>query len=119
MLKLLNPWVILILLGALVSAGGVGYVKGKNDQKGIYAREVVKQKTLNEAIEAGIAKGVSQIKVTNTYIRGRLETITRENTVYLDCKHHPDALRLLNDIITGKASVSSGESVVPAADPAD
>lgn len=119
MLKLLNPWVILIALVALASAAGFGYIKGKNDQKGIYAREAVKQQTLHEAIEAGIAKGVSKMKITNTYTRGRLETIVRENTVYLDCKHHPDALRLLNDILAGKASVAPGSSVVPAPDSVD
>ncbi len=114
-----NPWVIVGVLLMVVGAGGSGYLKGRLDAKNAYASARAKELTLEQKIQTTIAEEVSKIKVTNTVVRGKIETIVRENIVYRECVHHPDVLRMLNDVLAGKASVPSGDHVVPAADPAD
>ncbi len=115
---MLNPYVILALVLMVVGAGGSGYLKGRLDQKNATIAAQTKQRTLNEAIERGVAEGVSQIKVQHTTVRQKLETIVRENTHYVDCRHDPAALGLLNDLLTGEVTKPVGDRVVPKADAA-
>lgn len=119
MRSLLNPWVILAIILALAGATTAGYLRGRHDENVEMLADAQKQRTLQDVIEAGIAKGVSQIKVRNTTIKQNLETITRENTVYRDCKLDAAAFGLLNAALEGRAAPAAGSSVVPAADPAE
>ena len=112
MLKWLNPWVLLAFILALAGATGYGIHLGKSLEQA----KMAEQLSLREQIQQTLAEEVSKIKVTNTTIRGKVETITRENTIYRDCKHSPDTLGLLNDILAGKVSKPAGDSVVPATD---
>ncbi len=118
MLRLINPWFVLAALIALASAGSAGYIKGSKDQRRAHIAEIAEQQTLAEQLEQTIATEVGKIKITNTYVRGKIETITREVPVYRECVHDPRVVSLLNDILAGKASVATGQSVVPAADAA-
>ncbi len=113
-----NPWIALAVVLCVLGAGTSGYMKGRLDAKNAAAAAQIKQRTLQESIERGVAEGVAKIKIENTTIRQRLETITREKTFYVDCRHDPVAFGLLNDVLTGAKSVSPGDRVVPKADPA-
>lgn len=82
-------------------------------------REVAKQVKIDqvvaatrEAAQQGAADAIAKNKPYNNYIKGRVETIVRENTVYRDCAHTPDGLRLINEALTGRP-VAPGGSVVP------
>lgn len=112
MLKFLNPWVILAFVLALGGAYGYGIHTGKGLEQAARAKEL----SLEERIQQTLAGEVAKIKIINRPKIEKLETITREVPVYSQCEHTDDALRLLNDILTGKTTVRPGDSVVPAAD---
>lgn len=114
-----KPYAILAIVLCIISAAGSGYLKGRLDAKNAAAAARSKEMTLEQKIQTTIAEEVAKIKVTNTYVRGKIETITREVPVYRECVHDPRVLGMLNDVLTGKATVPSGGSVVPAADPVD
>ncbi len=114
MAAFLNPWVILAGVLALAGAGAYGVHVGRGLEIAAHAKE----KSLEERIQQTLAQEVSKIRVVNKTIQGKVETITRENTVYRDCHHDPATLGLLNDILTGKVAEPTGGSVVPAADAA-
>lgn len=69
-----------------------------------------------EALEL-TAKEIAKIEVQNTTIRQEVQTHVIEKPVYRDCRHDPDALRLLNHAITGKpgagdSKLSGTDSVI-------
>lgn len=115
----LNPWAILGLVLLLGATATTGYLRGRHDENVEMLADAQKQRTMQDVIEAGIAQGVSQIKVQNTTIKQNLETITRENVVYRDCKLDDRAFGLLNSALEGRAAPAADHSVVPALDPAD
>lgn len=80
--------------------------------------EIAKQAAVNQAIEdtrkaalEGAADAIAKIQVRNTTIKGKTETIVRENVVYRDCRHSPDGVRVLNEALTGRAGSDGGRSV--------
>lgn len=113
MRSFLNPWVILGLLVLLGGTATASYLRGRHDENIAVLAAQGKQRSLEEIIETGIAKGVSRMKVQNTTIRQNLETLTRESVVYRDCKLDPAAFGLLNSALTGQAPVAAGNRVVP------
>jgi len=113
MLKWLNPWVILAFILALAGATGYGIHLGKSLEQAKQGRQL----SLEQKIQTTIATEVSKIKVTNTVVRGKVETITRENIVYRDCRNDPAVVGLLNDILAGKTSVAAGDRKLPAVEP--
>lgn len=119
MRSLLSPWAILAIVVLLGATAATSYLRGRHDENIAVLAAQQKQRTLEEVIETGIARGVSRMHVRNTTIRQNLETITRENTVYRDCKLDPAALGLLNGALTGQAPVAAGDRIVPAADSLD
>lgn len=114
-----NPWAALAAVVLWIASVGSSYFYGHF--VGTDA-EKVKQSEIKQAIEdtrenarQGAASEIAKIKVRNTTIKGRVDTIIKDNPVYRDCQHTPDALRLLNDALTGKSSgagLDSGD-VVP------
>lgn len=118
----MNPWLI-IAAGVfwVVSVGGA-YVKGQTTGAN---RVVAEQAKVNKAIDEtraaaqeGAANAIAQIKVTNTTVRGKTETIVRENVVYRDCKHDAAGLRAVNAALTGSEAEPAGGGIVPATVPA-
>lgn len=116
MLKLFNPWMILAAIVALGGAFAYGTHIGYEHSQNGYIAAQAKQLSLEEKIQTAIANEVSKIKVTNTVVRGKVETITRENIVYRDCRNDAAVVGLLNDLLTGKTHVPVGDRVLPAPD---
>jgi hypothetical protein len=110
---LLNPWAILALLVLLAGTATASYLRGRHDENNAMLAAQTKQRSLEEVIEAGIARGVSQIKVKNTTVRQTIESKTREIPVYRDCRNDPAVVGMLNDLLAGKASLPAGGGVVP------
>ncbi len=117
----MNPYLILaavVLWGG--SVGGAFWYGTGIGKDG----EVAKQAAINQAIvdtrkeaEMGAANAIAKIKITNTVVRGKVETVIRENPVYRDvaCKHDAIGMQYINEALTGR-SVPAGGGVVPGVD---
>lgn len=117
----MNPYLIAgAVLAWSVSVGGAffyGTGVGKD-------REVARQSEILQAIadtryqaEQGAANAIAQIKITNTTIRGKTETIVRENVRYLECRHDPDGVQVINDALANRSQRTGGRQL-PGADAA-
>lgn len=117
----MNPYLILaIVLGWGTSVGGAFFYGTGVGRDG----EIAKQADINQvreetfkAAQEGAAHAISKIKITNTTIRGKTETIVRENVRYIECVHTPDGFELLNNALTGRAQ-PAGNSKLPGIDAA-
>jgi hypothetical protein len=115
----MNPYLILgAVLFWVVSSGAV-YVKGQSvGANRVIAEQAKVNKAIDEtraAAQEGAANAIAQIKVVNTTVKGRVETIVRENTVYRDCKHDARSLRDINAAITGDPAEPAGAGKLPEA----
>ena len=112
----MNPYVILaavVLWGG--SVGGAFWYGTGIGKDG----EVAKQAEINQAIvdtrkeaQLGAADAIANIKVNNTVVRGKVETVVRENVVYRDCLNDPRGMQYINEALTGR-SVPAGGGIVP------
>lgn len=111
----MNPYLIIAFLAAVLCAGAGGFKLGADHELASQARE---DKHIAEAIEAGAhasAEAIAQIKVTNTTIRGKVIREIQTRTVYTECKHSGDGLRLINSALTGASA--PGDSKLPKPEP--
>lgn len=118
----MNPYVILgaVVLWGVSVAGSFFYGQGIGKDG-----EIAKQAAIDKAIietrkaaQEGAANAIAQIKVTNTTIRGRTDTIIRNDPVYVQCEHGPDGVRNINEALTGKPG-ATGDSKLPGTDAAE
>lgn len=96
---------ILIALFSGLHYGALGE-KLKNDELKAIAEEAGK------AAQKGAAIEISKIRVRNTTIQGRMQTIIKDNPVYRDCNHDDATFRMLNESITGQEPSNSSVSKV-------
>ena len=100
----MNPTIILAVV-ILWGASVVGtYFYGRSDGKELEAGsnakiELAIAATLEQA-QLGAANEIAKIKVVNTTVQGRTETLVRDNVVYRECRHAPDGLRNINEALT-------------------
>jgi len=104
---------VLSVGGAAVKAYQMG---GEHQIAATHEAQVEYEKGRDAALQAA-ASEIAKIDVKNVTIRQRAETITREVPVYTDCHNTPDAMRVLNDALTGAESGPAGSGVVPPANP--
>src|SRR5690606_16554302 len=117
----MNPYLILVIvLGWGVSVGGAFFFGAGVGRDGEIAKQAaiedIRRET-RQAAQEGAANAISKIKITNTTIRGRTETIVREKPVYADCRHDPAGLLNINEALTGKA-IPAGGGKLPGIDAA-
>lgn len=97
---LASPWVILAAVLALAGIGGGAYFKGRQDgSNGVIARQVRDEKIRRDTEEAamlGTANALANIKITQTTINRKVETITRDREVYVQCINADDVVGLLD-----------------------
>ena len=112
----MNPYVILaaVVVWAATGVGAFWYGTGVGA-----AGEIAKQASVTQAIAdtrkaalEGAANAIAQAQIQHTTIKGRVETIVRENVVYRDCKHTDDGLRDINQALTGRPG-PDGDRPVP------
>lgn len=116
----MNPYfIIAALVTGVIGIAGVGwggFELGVDHQK---AAESDKKDLVAKAAEAAgqaSAKAISQIRITNTTIQQEIQHETRTERVYLDCRHTPDGLFLVNAALTGAERPGGGQ--LPKADAA-
>ena len=102
----MNPYVV---LGAVVvwgaTAAGAFWYGTDVGRDGEIAKQAAIEQAIRDTRQAaleGAADAISKIKVTNTTVQGKTETIVRERTVYSNCVHDPDLMRIINEALTGR-----------------
>lgn len=103
---------VVVLWGASV-AGSFFYGQGIG-KDGEIANQAKLDKAITDTREAarlGAADEIAKIKVRNTTVQGKVETIIRDNPVYRDCVHDAVGLRVINEALTGKSGPASGSEL--------
>lgn len=104
----MNPYLIIAALVAVMAAGAGGFRLGVDHEK---ASEADKQETVQAAVDAAnqsSAKAIAGLRPIYTTIQSEVQREIQTNTVYADCRHSPDGLRLLNQALNGGAKSPSG-----------
>lgn len=116
----MNPYAIIasLVLGiaGIAGAGWGGFRLGVDHQK---ASDADRQEDVRRAGEqAGqlAANAISKMKPLQTTIQQEIQRETLTNTVYVDCRHSPDGLRLLNAALAGGKPQLAGGGQLPAPD---
>ena len=101
----MNPYAIIVTLAlgiaGVAGAGWGGFRLGVEHQK---SAEADRDQAIREAVDlAGqrAAQAINKIRVVNTTIQNEVQHETRTHTVYIDCRHTPDGLRLVNAALAG------------------
>lgn len=97
-----------ILIGAVVTAvAGIGIAYNMGYRSGETAgtasalnAQAIATQAANSASNAAI-EAIKGIRIENKYTTQKLDTIIKRETVYRECRHEPDTVRLLNDSLTG------------------
>jgi hypothetical protein len=118
----MNPYLIIssLVLGiaGMAGAGWGGFRLGVDHQK---AAETDKKELLDQAAGKAAqasAEAISKLKIVNTTIQNEVQHETRTHTVYVDCRHTADGLRLVNAALAGDRPQPAGGGQLPAPDPA-
>jgi hypothetical protein len=92
---------IALLMGAIALASG--FTAGWKVNGWRYeAQRAAVEESISEALTA-TAKELAKIEVKNVTIRQQMETKVIERTIYHECKHEPDGVRLINEALNGKS----------------
>ena len=111
----MNPYVILAVVvlwgGSVGSAFWYGTGVGKDGEIANQAENRQLIIDTREQAQQGAASEIAKLKPKYTTIQGKLETVVRENVVYRDCKHSPEALRLINAALTNELAPKIGSEI--------
>lgn len=113
---MINPWIILGVIAAIVGAYFYGRHDGGEITEAQQRRDKEVARQVFDQAQAAAAGEIAKIKVRNVTVQQTLEREIHEKPVYRDCKHTPDGLRSLNAALTGTEPADGGK--LPAADPA-
>jgi hypothetical protein len=107
----MNPYVIIGIMIALIADAAVCYHKGGVDkQNEIEASQAKVEKAIQDTQEKarlGTAEAIAAIHVNQVTIQGKVEHEIETHTVYRDCVHTPDSLRLINDALENHPDAGS------------
>lgn len=114
MFKLINPYVALGVLLALVAAFSYGLSLGGDRADAKHAKVEALLTQVRDEAQASAAAAIAKIKIVN---RPRIEVLEREiHTVPAGtCVLSPDGVRALNEVLTNRPE-SAGRGVVPGTD---
>lgn len=117
----MNPYLIivslLITVAGVCSAGWAGFQVGIDHQKSAEKDRIEAIRAAADQAGQQAARAISRLKVVNTTIQQEIQHETRTHTVYLDCRHSGDGLRLLNAALAGGQNISAGGGQLPQIDP--
>lgn len=111
----MNPYIIIVALVAILGAGAGGFKLGVDHETASQERDQQRMEKAAQAAAVIAADAIANIKVVNTTIQNEVQREIRTNTVYADCRHSDDGLRLVNGALAG--SVAPGDSKLPPAHP--
>lgn len=104
----MNPWLIL----AAVIAWGGAYLWGRHDGADLVRAEQSRaEKLVNKAREEahiGAAEAIAKLEIKHVTLTQHLQKETRIEPVYLECRHTPAGLRILNSALVNRP-VASGD----------
>lgn len=107
---------VALSIGIVAGAFAYGHhIGAQQEQAKQLAVEVATLQT-RQVMQDAAAEAISNIKVTNTTIRGEVQREIQTNTVYRDCKLPADGLRIINEAITGKRTQPAGSGQLPRTD---
>lgn len=108
----MNPWLIL----AAVIAWGGAYFWGRQDGADIVRAEQSRAERLvlkaREEAQLGVAAEIAKLEIKHVTLTQTLQKETRIEPVYLECRHTPDGLRVLNAALTNRP-VPAGDRQLP------
>ena len=107
----LSTVVLLISLALGLIGSGLAYHKGKTagrqETLSTLQKDDLKRQQELEAIQRSVSEAVAKVRVIN---RTLIQTTEREivkEPVYVDCRHSPDGLRLVNSALSGTATANT------------
>lgn len=99
---------------SLLAATIFGFTSGQNYDEAQEARDERLARNTEIAAAKGTASVIAAMIPQNKTIIQKVQREIETNTVYRDCRHSPDALRLLNESLTGRQQPS--DSKLPGTD---
>lgn len=107
----MNPYVLLAFViswGASVAGAG-WYGMGIGRDQEIAGQAKIKQaiEDTRGAAQQGAADAIAQIKIVNTTIHQKAETVVRTERVYADCRHVDGMRDTINQALTGQPQPAS------------
>jgi hypothetical protein len=111
----MNPYIVLAVFAAVGFGGfrlGVDHEQARQGREDRHVREAV------AAATSSAADAIATLRPKVTTIQNEVQREITTRTVYADCRHSPDGLRLLNQSLTGSDSAPAREGELPGADAA-
>lgn len=105
----MNPWVLLGLAVAFLSALFGAYTHGVMVTEGAYALAAQESKTARDEALAAAAKEIAKIDVKNITIRQNLEKEVHEKLIYSSCVNTDSGMQLINAALTNTIPVSDSK----------
>jgi len=106
MTTLLNPWIMLAGLLALLASFGGGYAKGRIDAESNQVRDELLIQQAAQAAQSATAELIANIKIKNTTIKQEIQREILEKPVYRDCRHDAVGVQLINSALDGAKPVN-------------
>jgi hypothetical protein len=106
--------VVAATIGVIFGAYKYGESAGEARANAAEARDAEVARIAADVATTGAAKALTGLDAKLGSIRQEIQRGTRSNPVYVDCRHPPEQLRRLNEILTGARAVAPGASGVRA-----
>lgn len=114
----MNPYLIIGALVSMLAVGYGGFKLGSDHEIAAQAREAKHIEQAVSAATAAAADAIAKIKVTNKTIQNEVRHETTTQSVYRDCSHTPNGLRLVNQALDPSTAFTLGSGKLPTANPA-
>lgn len=97
----------------MLATHGTAFYLGQRTELASQLEQDKKAEALVAKISEANAHAIAKIRPVYKTVQGKVETQIRENTIYRDCEHTPDGLRLVNEALTlGNSGVQAGHNSI-------
>jgi uncharacterized protein HemX len=112
----MNPYLIIVFLLAILGAGAGGFKLGSDHEIAAQSRELNHIAEAVDAANSAAAQAIATLKPKFTTIQNEVQREVITKTIYSDCRHSPDGLRLANQALNG-GTVPAGGGELPQTNP--